>query len=675
MHALRPRRRERDTRPRGGVPGTPRVLACLDRPRTCARFARRSSRLLSGFLYSNATDRLPSASFSPCAALPADPCAPLYSTLGSREGFSHWTTTSHHPPLKKLGGLKKPPLHSGDGTRPYGSFSDQRELEPAVEEPEATEANGRTTVFDRLVEARAAARRRLTGKKFVFADDSKHGKQTRNKFVAGAHRGLRRARHRLGVGAQRLSQKIKHIVRPLQMLQFVAILFMNVAHGLTSSAASDFDAFSVPRALAALVARVGASEAFARWMGPFWDGAGADARGASARKTHREGSTGDGTADGRFGEARRPARRRASRGEAREEARDVARPLAGGLGSVSPAKLKEGLKHAKRWSGKLVGGMRRSFSSQEDLRREQCRKVEYLCREGRRLNETCDSAGAVAAFRGAVALAPDDPDLLVCLSKSLSDQVFQEDVFHNHALARALSKEAAEISERAIALRPAHAEAHLSLGAALGRLSMWSDNREKVELSRAIKERCEEAIRLDPSSDLAMHVLGRYEHQMAMLGRIVRLLVRAVYGGSLSPGTLENAEALFRRAIAVAPERLIHRVELGKLLLDVNRPDEALVELRLAVTLPREDINSEHERRDAVRLLRKYWNVEAEVPEFQDPPPTPPPRQRRSFEGVLSPRRSLDEVASYAFEGDSARGSPAESGRESPVDSARGSPG
>ena len=134
-----------------------------------------------------------------------------------------------------------------------------------------------------------------------------------------------------------------------------------------------------------------------------------------------------------------------------------------------------------------------------------------------------------------------------------------------------------------------------------------------------------------------MHVLGRYEHQMAMLGRIVRLLVRAVYGGSLSPGTLENAEALFRRAIAVAPERLIHRVELGKLLLDVNRPEEALAELRLAVTLPREDINSEHERRDAVELLKKHWGIRAEVPTFEDIPPTPPPRRRTSGDGDSSP--------------------------------------
>ena len=66
FHALRPRRRERDARPSGGVPGTPRDLACLDRSRTRARFARQSPRPPSGFLYSNPTDRLPSASFSPC---------------------------------------------------------------------------------------------------------------------------------------------------------------------------------------------------------------------------------------------------------------------------------------------------------------------------------------------------------------------------------------------------------------------------------------------------------------------------------------------------------------------------------------------------------------------------------------------------------------------------------
>jgi len=55
---------------------------------------------------------------------------------------------------------------------------------------------------------------------------------------------------------------------------------------------------------------------------------------------------------------------------------------------------------------------------------------------------------------------------------------------------------------------------------------------------------------------------------MASLGRIVRTLVRMVYGNGLAVGTTAAAEALFRRAIDLRPTRLIHRVELAKLMLD-----------------------------------------------------------------------------------------------------------
>jgi hypothetical protein len=110
------------------------------------------------------------------------------------------------------------------------------------------------------------------------------------------------------------------------------------------------------------------------------------------------------------------------------------------------------------------------------------------------------------------------------------------------------------------------------------------------------------------------------------VGRIVRTLVRVMYGGALNPGTLQEAESLFRRAIAIRPKRLIHRVELGKLLVDRGRKDEARVELELAMTLPREDINSEHERADARAMLKKLWGVVVEMPTFEDPPPTPQPR-------------------------------------------------
>ena len=103
----------------------------------------------------------------------------------------------------------------------------------------------------------------------------------------------------------------------------------------------------------------------------------------------------------------------------------------------------------------------------------------------------------------------------------------------------------------------------------------------------------------------------------------------------------------------------------------MKREDEALEQLELAVMLPREDINSEHERRDAVELLAKHWGRVVKPPTFEDPPPTPPPRQRRSFDLSLSRRSSLDEAPAtpstpFACCGDSAHNSPSDSANESP---------
>ena len=84
----------------------------------------------------------------------------------------------------------------------------------------------------------------------------------------------------------------------------------------------------------------------------------------------------------------------------------------------------------------------------------------------------------------------------------------------------------------------------------------------------------------------------------------------------------------------------------------MQRKEEAHDQLVLAMTLPREDINSEHERRDAAELLKKHWGEKVVIPTFTDPPPTPPPRlssvsRRSSFD--TSGRRSFDDVRENPF--------------------------
>jgi tetratricopeptide (TPR) repeat protein len=101
-----------------------------------------------------------------------------------------------------------------------------------------------------------------------------------------------------------------------------------------------------------------------------------------------------------------------------------------------------------------------------------------------------------------------------------------------------------------------------------------------------------------------LHVMGRYEWSMANLNGITKMYVKMMYG-ALAPGSAENAEKLFKRCIELNPNRLIHKVELAKMLFDLKRYDEAHKLASEGRVLPMEDVNSEIERKNADEIIRK----------------------------------------------------------------------
>jgi hypothetical protein len=92
---------------------------------------------------------------------------------------------------------------------------------------------------------------------------------------------------------------------------------------------------------------------------------------------------------------------------------------------------------------------------------------------------------------------------------------------------------------------------------------------------------------------------------MAQISFVVRQLIRLVYGASLAPGTFADALSEYQAAVALAPARLIHRVELGRVLLKVGRRAEGFAELSAAVRLEVEDINAALQKEDAEAMLSK----------------------------------------------------------------------
>jgi Tfp pilus assembly protein PilF len=160
---------------------------------------------------------------------------------------------------------------------------------------------------------------------------------------------------------------------------------------------------------------------------------------------------------------------------------------------------------------------------------------------------------------------------------------------------------AIEDARRAVEVDPNNAEAHLALAIASGRVGLISPTRQKIELSRDVKEHVDRAIELDPSSGTSYHVRGRWHYEVASLGFVERTVVRVVYGG-LPQASYEQAAADFRRSIE-AEDTVLDRLELGRTYLKLGDRVRARAELERAVGMPTTDPKDPTHQQEARELL------------------------------------------------------------------------
>jgi tetratricopeptide (TPR) repeat protein len=196
-------------------------------------------------------------------------------------------------------------------------------------------------------------------------------------------------------------------------------------------------------------------------------------------------------------------------------------------------------------------------------------------------------------------LKPGDPETLwrvarqyaLLMNDATSDEQQQE-----------LGEKALEYAKRGVALDPGHAKSVLSVAICYGRLIRFVSPRTKVEYSRLVKEYAEKALQLDPTDSYAWHVLGAWNYELAQMGAFTRTFVKVVYGG-MPQASNEEAERLFRRAVELAPERVSHRVELGRTFAALGRTAEARDELRRALSLPNREKDDAESKQRASRTL------------------------------------------------------------------------
>lgn len=164
-----------------------------------------------------------------------------------------------------------------------------------------------------------------------------------------------------------------------------------------------------------------------------------------------------------------------------------------------------------------------------------------------------------------------------------------------------LYREALEVARTAVAADSLDDAAHLVLAIAAGRTALTAGTREKIELSRTVKEHADRAIALDPTNDGAYHARGRWHYEVASLGFLTRSIVRLVYGG-LPDASYEQAAQDFQQAIDVS-DRIVHRLELGRTYRKLDQPAEARAQLQKVLAMPAEDPDDPMYKRQARAML------------------------------------------------------------------------
>ena len=229
-------------------------------------------------------------------------------------------------------------------------------------------------------------------------------------------------------------------------------------------------------------------------------------------------------------------------------------------------------------------------------------RASALIRQGDELDAAMKTPEALAKYLEAAKLSPNDANLLYRIAKQYGESMNDAKKVADQ---RGFATKALEVSQRAVAADPTNPQAQVALAISYGRLAPFLENKQKIAYSKLVKEHAEKALALDDRCELAYHVLGAWNYELAGFGMLMRALVKVTYGG-LPEASYAAAEQHFLKGCALNPQRVANFVELGRTCQKLDKPAEARVYLEKGLTLPsiyRDDEATKDRARAALKEL------------------------------------------------------------------------
>jgi tetratricopeptide (TPR) repeat protein len=136
---------------------------------------------------------------------------------------------------------------------------------------------------------------------------------------------------------------------------------------------------------------------------------------------------------------------------------------------------------------------------------------------------------------------------------------------------RPLYRAAERHARRAVKLNPADAEGHVALARALGRTALSVGKRERVKYAGEVREQALAALKYDPRHAGALHIMGVWNAEIMRLSGVTRFMAKNFLGGQVfESASWKDAVRYMEEAVAVDPNRLVHRIDLAEIYADVG---------------------------------------------------------------------------------------------------------
>ncbi len=216
-----------------------------------------------------------------------------------------------------------------------------------------------------------------------------------------------------------------------------------------------------------------------------------------------------------------------------------------------------------------------------------------------------DARNLPAALQHYDAAIKADPSNYPALVKAAHDAVDLGEFDANHTERDSLYRSAEQYARRAVAANPNDAEGHFELARAIGRSAQTMGTRDKVKYAAEVREQTLEALKLNPRHAGAMHVLGEWNAEVMRLNGFSRMIAKNFLGGKVfGEASWDNAQKYLEEAVALEPNRIIHRLDLGAVYTDRDQKAKAIEQYEWIGRAPVTEYNDAKYKAEAESRLK-----------------------------------------------------------------------